>query len=38
MQFSNQWKQDKDQGGLSDQLSVLICQPGFVPVVAGAVR
>lgn len=38
MQFSNQRKKDKDQGGLSDQLSLIICQPAFVSVVAITVK
>lgn len=33
-QFRNPWKQDKDQGVLSDQLSLIIRQPGFVSLAA----
>lgn len=38
MHFSNQRRKDKDQGGLSDQLSLIICQAGFVSVVAVTVK
>lgn len=38
LQFSNHKKKDKDQGGLSDQLSLIICQPSFVSVVAVTVK
>lgn len=34
LQFTNQRNKDKDQGGLSDQLSLTIFQPAFVSVFA----